>query len=86
MIKVKFESKSNYVEYCKASMIGNFPRKYGSSYVFIDNGKNCEPIYLEKYDGYLDVEPLSYPCIMCYYVDYDANIFGNFIYPNDFNE
>ena len=33
MAKVKFESKSNYVEYCKSYMIGNFPRKYGSAYV-----------------------------------------------------
>ena len=84
MAKVKFESKSNYVEYCKAHMIGNFPRKYGATYVYIDNGKKCEPIFLDKYEGYIAIEPLSYPCIMCYYEDCDDNVLGNFIYPNDF--
>ena len=87
MAKVKFETKLDYIGYCKASEVGNFPAQYGSTYMFIDNGKKCEEhISLERNNGYLDVEPLSYPCIMCYYEDCDGNFYGNFVYPNDFME
>ena len=85
MAKVKFETKQDYIDYCKVSEVGTYSRQYGSSYMSIEDGKSCAHILLGN-NGYLDKEPLSYPCIMCYYEDNDGNFYGNFVYPNDFME
>jgi len=85
MAKVKFESKSDYINFCNKSDVGNFPARYGSTYMYIDGGNKCEYIPLEKNRGYLDVEPKAYPCIMCYHEDVDGNFWGNFVYLEDFD-
>ena len=36
-------------------------------------------------NAYLDREPLSYSCMFVYYEGNDDQIYGDFIYPNDFN-
>ena len=83
MIKVKFETKQDYIDYCKNSEIMNYPRKCGSSYVYIENGNSCKDlIYFES--GYIDIEPKSYPCILVH-IDINDNIYGEFIYQNDFD-
>ena len=83
MTKVKFETKQDYIDYCKNSEIMNYPRKYGSSYTQIENGNSCKDIiYFEN--GYIDVEPKSYPCLLLY-IDLNDNIYGGFVYQNDFD-
>ena len=42
MIKVKFETKQDYIDYCIKEEILNFPRKYGSTYVYIDDALECK--------------------------------------------
>lgn len=86
MIKVKFETKQDYIDYCKTKELGNFPRRYGSTYMNIDHAKLMEECFLLGYNNaYLDKEPLSYPCMFVYYEGNDDQIYGDFIYPNDFN-
>jgi len=82
MIKVKFETKQDYIDYCKNSDIMNYPRKCGSSYVYIENGNSDKDIiYFEN--GYINVEPKSYPCILVW-LETNDNIYGHFIYKEDF--
>lgn len=67
MIKVKFETKQDYIDYCIKEEVLNFPRKYGSTYVYIDDAlecKNCKTIKLENTYAYINKEPLSYPCVL----------------------
>ena len=85
MTKVKFETKQDYIDYCKENELANIPRKIGSTYMNIEDSKLMkEYIYFDFNNAYLDREPLSYPCIFIYYEDNDDQIYGNFIYSNDF--
>ena len=84
MNKVKFETKQDYLEYCKHNEVVNIRRKYGSQHTNIDFGISERDHYFET-GCYVSIEPKSYPCILTWYDDGD-NIFGSFIYPNDFND
>jgi hypothetical protein len=85
MIKVKFETKQDYIDYCIKEEILNFSRKYGSTHVFIDDAIKCKNCISGKLENtYIDKEPLRYPCIFQYYVDAEGNIYGGFVYQNDF--
>ena len=53
MAKVKFETKQDYIDYCKVSEVGTYSRQYGSSYMSIEDGKSCAHILLGN-NGYLD--------------------------------
>ena len=45
MIKVKFETKQDYIDYCKANELGNVQRRYGSTYMNIESCKIDENIF-----------------------------------------
>lgn len=88
MIKVKFETKQDYIDYCIKEEVLNFPRKYGSTYVYIDDAIECKKyisVKLENTYPYIGKEPLSYPCIFVYNLDAEGNIYGEFVYQNDFD-
>ena len=85
MTKVKFETKHDYIDYCIKEEILNFPRRYGSTYVYIDDALECKNRISGKLENtYIDKEPLSYPCIFVYNLDAEGNIYGEFVYQTDF--
>ena len=81
MNKKKFETKEEYLEYCKKYEILNIPSKYGSQHTYINEGIKRDTYFGERYISY---EPKSYPCIMIW-EDNGASIKGVFIYESDFN-
>lgn len=84
MIKVKFETKQDYINYCIENDIVSYHMPYGGR-PHIDNSMECkEPIPGYKARTFIEIEPLSYPCIFVYTLDYDGDVEGTFIYPNDF--
>lgn len=85
MNKIKFETIEEYFYFCKENEIYNIPRKYGSQYTYIDNGLDRKTYFDLGNENYISTEPKSYPCIFTWY-DNGDNIFGSFIYPNDFND
>ena len=81
MNKKKFETKEEYIGYCKENKLLNIPSKYGSlnTYFFCGFKRNT---YFE--DGrYISYEPKSYPCILAW-MENDNSIDGMFIYSTDF--
>ena len=81
MNKKKFETKEEYIEYCKEYEILNIPSKYGSLRTYFLCGNKSET-YFE--DGrYISYEPKSYPCILVW-MENDNSIDGVFIYSTDF--
>lgn len=82
MNKIKFETIEEYFYFCKENEIYNIPRKYGSQYTYIDNGLERET-YFDF--NYISTEPKSYPCIFIW-DEFNDSIYGNFVYPNDFND
>ena len=82
MNKVKFETKQEYIDYCKYNELLNIRCKYSSQYTNIDNGIERETYF--DTSCYINIEPKSYPCILVW-DEYNDNIYGSFIYQNDFN-
>lgn len=81
MNKYKFETKEEYIKFCKEHEILNIPSKYGSlnTYFLYGNKRNT---YFE--DGsYISYEPKSYPCILAW-MENDNSIDGVFVYSTDF--
>ena len=81
MEKIKFETKEQYIKYCKENEVLNISSRYGSLNAYLLGGK-------ERYryfdDGrYISCEPKSYPCILVW-AENDDSIDGVFIYSNDF--
>jgi hypothetical protein len=81
MIKIKFETKQDYIDYCFNNDIVSY-RRYG--HTNIDNSHICKIISPKDGNAYIEEEPLSYPCIFVYTLDNEENADGTFIYPNDF--
>ena len=85
MEKVKFETKEDFLEYCKTNKICNIPRKYGSQCCDFYDGIERKTMI----DGrnYINEEPKKYPCILVFaeFIGFIDEIYGMFIYPEDFN-
>jgi len=82
MEKVKFETKEDFLKYCKINEICNIPRKYGSQWCNFDDGIERKTM-IDGYN-YINEEPKKYPCILAF-IEYIDEIRGMFIYPEDFN-
>jgi len=85
MEKVKFETKEDFLQYCKTNKICNIPRKYGSQCCDFYDGIERKTMI----DGrnYINEEPKKYPCILVFVeiIGFIDEIYGMFIYPEDFN-
>jgi hypothetical protein len=81
MNKKKFETKEEYIKYCKEYEVLNIPSKYGSlnTYFLCGIERNT---YFDN-GRYISYEPKSYPCILVW-AENDNSIDGVFIYSNDF--
>lgn len=81
MEKIKFETKEQYIQYCRENEVLNIRSRYGSlnTNFLCGNERNR---YFD--DGrYISHEPKSYPCILVW-AENDDSIDGVFIYSNDF--
>jgi len=85
MEKVKFETKEDFLEYCKTNKICNIPRKYGSQCCDFYDG--IERKIMIDGHNYINEEPKKYPCILVFgeFIGFIDEIYGMFIYPEDFN-
>lgn len=81
MNKKKFETKEEYIKYCKEYEVLNISSKYGSlnTYFLCGIKRNT---YFDN-GRYISYEPKSYPCILVW-AENDNSIDGVFIYSNDF--
>ena len=84
----KFETKQEYLDYCKDNQVYNIPSKYASFYTYISNGIERETYFEKLHESvcYVSTEPKSYPCILTWIeIDSDNSIYGCFVYPSNFN-
>ena len=81
MKKVKFNNKSEYVDYCKNNDIYNKFEKQSQNYIDFEDGNKTEHYFNEK--QYINVEPKLYPCVLVHEYFNDCN-YGYFVYMNDF--
>jgi len=88
MEKVKFQTKLEFLEYCRLNEVCNIIYKYGSPQVCkFDNGiERTKYFETEFYTAYVTEEPKKYPCILVWdkYGDFNDIIKGVFIYSEDF--
>lgn len=81
MEKVLFNTKEEYIHYCKDNEVCNFRYKYGSTYTNIEDSIDRDTYIDDK--NFISQEPKTYPCILVY-GEFDDSFFGYFVYPNDF--
>ena len=81
MNKKKFETKEEFLNYCKENEVCNIPRRFLSQWTYFVDGVERKTWFDNGNSIY--VEPKSYPCIFVW-SEFDNTIFGMFVYENDF--
>ena len=82
MNTVLFETKEDYISYCKEKNLISIIKAYVEKHIKFDGGKEC---HIKLEDNYfIDSEPFGYPCIFVWTIDPYDYIEGTFIYPRDF--
>lgn len=82
MEKVKFETKEEFLNYCKENEVCNISRRYGSQLADFTDGIKRKTWF--DNGNFISAEPKSYPCIFVWNEFYNQ-IAGMFVYENDFN-
>lgn len=82
MEKVKFETKEEFLNYCKENEVCNISRRYGSQWADFTDG--IERTTWFDNGNYISFEPKSYPCVFVWNEECDNVISGMFIYEDDF--
>ena len=85
MEKVVLYSEEAFYEYCKAKCIGNIHRTYGSQWCDMNGGKKSDFTF-KCNDELVKVpkEPLTYPCILVWYEDFEDAQRCMLVYESDF--